>query len=285
MKEPFGLIYQVHNQVTGKNYVGQTTVGLKERWRRHCLASSGCKILKRAIAKYGVKSFDLTTLDLGYSQEDLDKKEIYWIQNLNTNVPNGYNLSSGGEGGGNQHPLIREKKSKGRQKFLASLAAKGLPKGPTTLTEADVHEVFRRYNEGEKQKSIAHFFKVDRSTISHIIEGKNWSHLGLNPTKIRKKNLNLEQNYEIFRLNSTGISSRKIGLKLGVSKDTVNRILREKKNPGLTEEFGERKYLAKITLPEVITKAKELRSQRLTYQEIGFELGVHESTAWTYCNK
>jgi hypothetical protein len=241
--------------------------------------------LKRAVTKYGVGSFDLTILDLGYSQIDLDKKEVHWIRELNTIVPTGYNLSGGGGGGGNQHPLVRERKSRGRKEFLSSRAARGLPKGPTTLTEADVREIFRRFDEGEKQKSIAQFFKVDRSTVSHIIEGKNWAHLGLKSTRLRRKSVDLNQAREIFRLNSKLVTSNVIGIKLGISKPTVNRVLREGKYPELVKEFGTRKRFPQSPSSEVTLKDRELRCKGLTYRKIGIELGVHEVTAWTYCNR
>lgn len=93
--KPFGYIYVIENDINEKLYIGQTT-DLKTRIRKHFCNNRRDTVLGCAIRKYGSEHFDLVLLETCYSQIELDKKEIFWIRELNTKVPNGYNLLSGG---------------------------------------------------------------------------------------------------------------------------------------------------------------------------------------------
>ncbi len=87
------LIYLTENLVNGKLYIGQTNEN------RSTYLGSGLLILK-AITKYGKKNFKKTILVKCSLQEELDEQEIFWIDRLNTLVPNGYNIGLGGNGKG-----------------------------------------------------------------------------------------------------------------------------------------------------------------------------------------
>ncbi len=92
-----GTIYCYTSRTSGKSYVGQTwNLG-----RRYGLSGQrACRLFSRAIKKHGWNDFDLVILDEGIvSQEELDDDEIFWIDYLQTLVPNGYNLTEGGRGG------------------------------------------------------------------------------------------------------------------------------------------------------------------------------------------
>ena len=85
--------------VNGKQYVGQTTRTLEQRWREHCSNSSRCTYLHNAIEKYGKENFKVEQIDVALDQDELDYKEQQYIKCLNTFVPNGYNLNTGGSAG------------------------------------------------------------------------------------------------------------------------------------------------------------------------------------------
>jgi group I intron endonuclease len=242
MEEHVGLVYLVRNRVTGKKYVGQTIYSLRKRWKGHCHPNSGCKVLRRAILKYGAESFEISTLESGLSRGNLNEREKYWIGELKTRVPLGYNLLDGG----NSTDLVNTSRSKTRKATLAALAARGLPKGKSPLTESDVREMFSRHNLGDDQKDIAKHFDVHKSTVSHIIEGKNWGHLGLVSTRIRSKAVNRSQAVEVFRLNSLDTPSRRIGKLIGLSKASVDRVLRGALFPEVLAEFGERRHPKRV---------------------------------------
>lgn len=82
--------------VNGKQYVGQTTRTLEQRWREHCSNNSQCTYLHYAITKYGKENFKVEQIDIALDQDELDYKESQYIKSYNTLAPNGYNLNTGG---------------------------------------------------------------------------------------------------------------------------------------------------------------------------------------------
>lgn len=120
-----GIIYKATSP-SGKIYVGQTRYGLQERWRDHVYDANDpnkdhCKLLNRAIRKYGGDMFQLEVL-IECSNEELNHYEEVYIRELNSIKPHGYNLM---HGGANTH--LEETK----QKISASL--KGRPKSLESL--------------------------------------------------------------------------------------------------------------------------------------------------------
>lgn len=94
-----GIIYKITNTINNKEYIGQTTRNISERWREHKSKSnpSDGTYLHNAIAKYGHENFTIEEID-NCVDSLLNDKEIEWIVIANTYYPNGYNLTSGGEG-------------------------------------------------------------------------------------------------------------------------------------------------------------------------------------------
>lgn len=85
------FIYKIINQINGKEYVGQhVTINEEDLY-----FGSGF-LLKAAIKKYGKENFLKKYLEECFSYEELNKQEIFWIKELNTLIPNGYNIRPGG---------------------------------------------------------------------------------------------------------------------------------------------------------------------------------------------
>lgn len=105
-----GIIYLVTHKTTGKQYIGQTIQTLERRWETHL--SGGTKAeesLYAAIKKYGSEAFEICQIDEAAKEEDDDlaRRERYWIQKLGTLTPHGYNILRGGSiGGSNKKPKI-----------------------------------------------------------------------------------------------------------------------------------------------------------------------------------
>jgi group I intron endonuclease len=95
--EIYGYIYLIENSINGKRYVGQTEKTISQRWNSHKRSRSSQYPIHLALKKYGVQNFTISQIDCCISEEELNRQEKYWIARLNTIVPNGYNLSSGGD--------------------------------------------------------------------------------------------------------------------------------------------------------------------------------------------
>ena len=109
------IIYKITNKINNKVYIGQTIRSLKKRWIEHCCKGSCCPFIHRAIAKYGVDNFTIEQIDHSHSREELDNKEVFWIEFYNSIAPNGYNLTSGGETNKNINEEVRRKISDGHK--------------------------------------------------------------------------------------------------------------------------------------------------------------------------
>jgi group I intron endonuclease len=92
-KFEFYFIYMTKNLINGKRYVGwHATNDIYDGY-----VGSGIA-LKKSIKKYGKQNF-ITGIIEFYPEDSILEKEIYWIFQLNTLSPNGYNLTIGGDGG------------------------------------------------------------------------------------------------------------------------------------------------------------------------------------------
>ena len=95
------IIYVIINKINDKKYIGQTRKKLNERWNG--TEKSFLRNYKQnphlinSVKKYRIKNFKRKILDFAQNQEELDKKEEFYIQKYNTLDHNfGYNLKHGG---------------------------------------------------------------------------------------------------------------------------------------------------------------------------------------------
>ena len=90
-------IYKIINKFTGKIYIGQKSNQSPEKSKSYY--GSG-KYIKRAIKKYGKNNFIKEIVEECTSQSQLNAREQYWIEKLDSVNPDiGYNLQYGGLGG------------------------------------------------------------------------------------------------------------------------------------------------------------------------------------------
>lgn len=98
-----GFIYKITNKITNKCYIGETKKANPYlRWNEHkskIEKGIGCPALQDAIKKYGIDNFKFEVLIICFD-EDRYKFEKEYIKKYNSIAPNGYNLTTGGEGGG-----------------------------------------------------------------------------------------------------------------------------------------------------------------------------------------
>ena len=99
-----GYIYKITNLVNNKMYIGKTVSSISDRFSQHVYdskheASKGYNfILHKAFRKYGVDNFKIEELEYINDNTSLGDREIYWISYLGSMMPNGYNMTFGGEG-------------------------------------------------------------------------------------------------------------------------------------------------------------------------------------------
>jgi group I intron endonuclease len=110
-----GVVYRITNLENGKCYIGRTRRALHKRWYDHCLPSSGCLHLNRAIKKYGKESFSITEIASSWDHESLKELEMILIKQEKTLVPNGYNLVNTSNGAGEVSEETRERLGRGRK--------------------------------------------------------------------------------------------------------------------------------------------------------------------------
>lgn len=89
-------IYKTTNLTNGKFYIGKSTREINESEEYY---GSG-KILKLAIEKYGKDNFTKEIIDVAATLDELNIKEINWIDKLDAqNRSKAYNIADGGSGG------------------------------------------------------------------------------------------------------------------------------------------------------------------------------------------
>lgn len=163
-KNIYGFIYKITNTKNNKIYVGQHMgADFGEYW------GSGV-LLNRAYEKYGRDSFKREIIQFASFKEELNFLERYYIQKLNSLVPHGYNIATGGHGGytGEVSEESREKirqalkgkpKSKEQRRRLSE-AKKGIPTHKQTEETkkkiSEAHMGIEPWNKG-KGKQISQY--------------------------------------------------------------------------------------------------------------------------------
>lgn len=90
-------VYLITNLVNNKKYVGITN-DYKKRWENHKCCNDPTMAIAKAIKKYGKENFKFEVIESNISLDEIDEKEIYYINKFETHVSlgKGYNISKGG---------------------------------------------------------------------------------------------------------------------------------------------------------------------------------------------
>ena len=141
------IIYKATNKINGKVYIGQTVRSLQERMAEHARHTQ--TTFDRALKKYGLDAFDIEQIDSTDSVDELNQKEIYWIEFYNCVVPNGYNMC---EGGGNTKGFHHKEESKRKMAEIKSTSYWG----ENNPFFGKTHSEEARQKMSAKRKGMAH---------------------------------------------------------------------------------------------------------------------------------
>jgi predicted transcriptional regulator len=145
---------------------------------------------------------------------------------------NGSHLFKGTE---KDNAVDRQKKGRGRS-WLGmypeeALRGEGCP--AAKLTDTQVKYVAELWADGWSQKEIGKLLGVHQGTISHIIMGNTWKHLGIEIPEIERRPvhfaiLNPDKVRYIRSLITTGMSQQTVADMLSVSRGAVQAVIDRK---------------------------------------------------------
>jgi group I intron endonuclease len=99
-KDGKGYIYKITNKISGKCYIGETgQSSVKKRWDGHLSKikmGSGCPALRDAITKHSIENFSFDVICTCETLKERMEKEIHYIKEFDSIIPNGYNILPGG---------------------------------------------------------------------------------------------------------------------------------------------------------------------------------------------
>jgi len=188
------IIYKVTNLVNGKIYIGQTTKTLQRRKSVH-YGNARCgsdNVFHRSLMKYDQTDFSWSVVCKCNTLNELNEKEISFIDKFETLIPNGYNMT----GGGYTSPMINpskeliDKHQKNTHKAMQSFCGENNPmKRPEVIEKHKLavndpihrenHSKWMkenyRHSESEKSRRCKHQLTIEKDGIEQsIINLKQW---------------------------------------------------------------------------------------------------------------
>lgn len=162
------IIYKITNLINNKYYIGQDHKNDPEYY------GSG-RIINNSIKKYGKENFKKEILEYCVDDDELNEKEIFWINKLNSIVPNGYNITKGGTGGDTftfQDNIRKEEIKKKRKNTLLEKFG-GSPSRGCKLSD-DQKKKISESKTGKKYPSrkSAIFSEEHKNNISNSLKGR-----------------------------------------------------------------------------------------------------------------
>jgi group I intron endonuclease len=143
-------IYKIVNKTNNKIYVGQS-IDIEERWKQHQWKAFNSNELAynsaihSAFRKYGLENFYYEVIE-ECPPEELNEREIYWIEQLQSVVPNGYNILSGGQGESRQtRQLCCTKCGKEISRYSKSGLCSSCVKLILEIPKEDLHNMLVEY--------------------------------------------------------------------------------------------------------------------------------------------
>lgn len=247
-------IYVIKNNINNKVYIGQT-VNPRIRFNAHKNAArkNSPLLIHQAMIKYGIDNFYFEILE---SQiEDYDEKEKYYIKLYNSLMPNGYNMTKGGEG-------------------LYQLS--GINCYQSKLNDNLLEDVYKDLISNEFTLSeIAEKYNISNSIISNINLGKTYHNnnydyplLKNNPWYLNESKINKI----VYLLSSSTISLKEIANIVGTERHNIGKINRGEIKSNWDKDFPIRKEVFTLKLIQDIHD--EILNTWGAFPEIAYKFNV-----------
>lgn len=267
-------IYKFTNKINNKAYIGQS-VNIEHRRQQHISSAYYSKsntyntVFHQAIRKYGSENFNFEILTI-CKIEELDILEKYYIQRENSMVPNGYNMTSGGENARSYNSLFTEDDI---HNIILELRT----------TDDRAEDIASRWNcsgslikkicSGDEYHIDNECYPIrDKEHIKRIRNKYNLLVQGVNPSA--KLNCSIAEDI-IYDLLNTNASIKDLSIKYDISTDQISRI-----NNGKIWKQIERpipcRDVKKINENKALLVADLLLNTNLTQSEILKETGYKD---------
>lgn len=254
-------IYCYTNKINNHKYVGQTN-NYERRIREHrsCAfnenASSYNDLIHKKIREYGEDNFEITLIEKLFTEdiEEVNKREIYWIEKLQSHCSTGlgYNVSYGGGRRGYSSILTQEELKSLKEEIkqgvsyydlenkynISASFISSINHGTYLKDNDEKYPLFKYYKDDKDYdelidlllhsnlslKKISERLNIGYSTVKKINAG-TLRH-GLYPTyPIRSTSANQQRADKIKELlMTTTLSNKEISEQVSASEETVRRI-------------------------------------------------------------
>lgn len=256
-----GYIVYRHVSPSNKSYIG-ITKNYKKRCADHQREDSDCVVFKNAIKKYGWDNFEHHILFEGLTIEEAKTKEKELIIKYSSQVPNGYNLMSGGQG--SSHSMeTRMKLSKINKE--RGIKPPRVPPSKEYLEKLSLKKELKNLVKEEFQEKCDYFYPQKtypprpipdeiKSYVPRIIHNSNY----IRKPVIRITEEEKQRRAIVHRINVLKVKIERLGTPRNLSDESIARLNERKEKAKLKNTINkESKKLSDKTI-----KSNELKKQK-----------------------
>jgi group I intron endonuclease len=165
-------IYSITNTTNGMCYVGMSS-NIKNRWEHHCAnRKNEQSLVNKDIQAIGADNFELKHIMDCFERADAAKLEAFFIKDLNSKYPNGYNLTDGGLG------------STGRINYNKNSRDRRIPRGPRKQ-DGELNVCYGKF--GLEHPSVKNIFlarNLETGEERTLVGAKEIRDAGFNPATV-----------------------------------------------------------------------------------------------------
>ena len=238
-----GSIYIIRNKCNDKVYIGQTTQSVEERFKQHLKPSQIKRFhykLYRAMDKYGKENFYVETLETDIPYEQLDNKEIYYIEKFDS-FKNGYNSTLGGD-------------------------------VKTIYKIDDIDDIVNRLKRGDLIRDVAKDYGVCTTTINRCLDAYGIDSYEIQDHKKNGYYLKLPRE-KIKELYLQGKSHKEIASELKIDPRSVSRVVKE-------YGIGKKKMIdySKLDLGAILEDYHRWQNGEIKLKDVWAKYGLNQNS-------